>query len=225
VTIVAYQGEVEFDGCFWDDQSGWRTRWRLIPTVAMAVRAHPMKFFTKRRGDRVGTRFQAAFQPVAFGSAHTGEVMLIGWADSVSGWATTFEHPDIPVFTTGCLRKAKDRVGTRYMLVLAEIDSDEGVVDQAQRERVERAQQQGKTLLTLSNRAAIRIKEPMFHEWLRETVKDCAWGETSADAWLKHQLGVESKSALDDARNTFAIKRYGEIMSQFEEWRDGPQRT
>jgi hypothetical protein len=224
VSIVAYQGEAEFDGCTWSDQDGWRIRWRLISLPGDQVRAHPMKKFTKRRGDRVGTRFQAALNPIAFGSPYAGEQMLVAWSDSTSGWSATFEYPDEPAFVRGCLRKAKDHTGTRFMMVLAEIDDDEGVVNQKQREAAERAQQLGKKLMLRSNRAAMRVKDPMFHEWLRETAKDCDWGETSADAWLKHQLGIESKSDLDDARNTFAIKRFGEIIQQFEEWRDGPQR-
>lgn len=225
MSVVAYQGEVEFDGSFWDDQGGWRTRWRMVGIPGSLEKANPMKKFTKKRGDRVGTRFQAAFQPVAFGKPYLGEIMLVAWSDSTAGWSATFEHVDTPEFLYGCLRRSKDRVGTRFMLVLAEVDHDENVIDQQQREAVETAQAAGTIAHKLSNRAAMLLKLPMFHEWLKETVADHDWGEGSANAWLKNHIGIESKADLDDARNTRAIAAYKAVVAQFEEWRYGPQKA
>lgn len=211
MSIVAYQGEVEFDGCFWDDQNGWRVRWRLLGTPEAQGKANPMKRFTKRRGDRVGTRFQAVFQPVAFGQAYSGEVMLVAWSDSTSGWSVTFEHADEPAFAAGLLRRGRERVGSRYMGVLAEVDADDQVVDQQQRERVETAQHQGRRALALSNRAALFTKNPRFLGWLRENIEARDWTADQADIWLKTYLEIESKADLDDMRNTRARKRYQDL--------------
>jgi hypothetical protein len=225
MSVVAYSGEVEFDGCFWDDLSGWRVRWRLVGVPGSLEKANPMKKFTKRRGDRTGTRFQAAIQPVSFGEPYDGEVMLAAWSDSTSGWSATFEFPEQPDFTTRCLRRAKDRIGTRFMMALAEIDHEENVIDQQQRERVEQAQSMGKGLLLLSNKAAMLMKNHMFHEWLRENVKPGDWNELSANGWLKNRIGITSKAELDDKRNSRAIQEYLKIVRDFEEYRDGPTRS
>jgi hypothetical protein len=216
--IVAYQGEVEFDGVFFDDVSGWRVRFRLIGTPGAVDRANPMKKFTKRRGDRAGTRFRAALNPIAFGREFVGDVMLVAWADGTSGWTATFEVDKHPEEFFGSLRRKADRIGTRYMMVLAEIDHDENVVNQKMRERVERAQALGKQARSLSNFAAMLVKNPSFHEWLRETVNAVDWGEESADRWLKHELGIESKADLDDARNSRAIEKYVILRARFDDW-------
>lgn len=220
MSIIAYQGELEFDGAFWDDQGGWRVRWRLVGSPEQVSRANPMKKFTKRRGERVGTIFLAALVPVAYGKPYNGEVMLGAWADSTSGWSVTFEHPSEPEFVAGCLRRTKDRPGTRYMGALSETDEDGHAVQQEQRERVEQAQLAGKGAMLLSNRAAILMKNHMFHEWLRENVQSVDWGETSANGWLKNRLGIASKADLDDARNTRARSDYIALVRQFEDWRD-----
>lgn len=217
MSIVAYQGEVEFDGVFFDDVNGWRLRFRLIGLAGVSDRANPMKKFTKRRGDRAGTRFRAQINPVAFGQEFSGDVMLVAWADSTSGWNATFMVAESPGFD-GCLRRKADRVGTRFMMVLVEIDSDETAVNQELRERIERAQARGTKARLLSNFAAMLVKNPQFHEWLRETINDIQWGEESADRWLKHELGIDSKADLDDARNTLAIEKYGKVRAQFGDW-------
>jgi len=76
----------------------------------------------------------------------------------------------------GCIRRSKDTPGTRFMGALVEIDHDETVINQEQREKVERDMTAGRIAdKKLSGTAAILGKNQQFWEWLRETVNEGEW--------------------------------------------------
>jgi len=220
VSVVAFQGELGFDGSSWSDVDGWRVRFRVIQLPGDAKRSNPFKAFTKRSGDRPGTRFVASLQPVAYGKPYEGEVALAAWSDSTRGWTVSFQFVDEPVQFAGCLRRTKDRVGTRYMGALAEIDHDETVIDQARRDKVERDLSAGrKPDQKLSNTAAILAKKESFHSWLAETYRqDVTWNDETATTWIKERCAINSRSQLDDPRNTRAISIFVKLHSDFREW-------
>ncbi len=217
--IVAWSGEVEFDGASWGDRNGWRVRFRLIQLPGSAEKANPFKQYTKRSGDRAGTMFVVSAHPVAFGKPYEGDVMLAAWGDSTRGWVVSFEFPEEPVAFAGCLRRTSDRAGTRYMVAAVELDHDNTVINQERREKVERDMTAGrKADKKLSGTAAILGKNPQFWEWLRETIQEGGWNETTATTWLKSHIGVDSRSELDDPRNTLAIQKFTTLHAQFREW-------
>lgn len=217
--IVAWSGEVEFDGASWSDVDGWRVRFRVIQLPGDAKRSNPFKAFTKRSGDRPGTRFVASLHPVAYGKPYEGEVALAAWSDSTRGWTVSLQFAEEPVSFVGCMRRNKETPGTRFMGALVEIDHDETVINQERREKVERDMTAGrKADKKLSGTAAILGKNPQFWEWLRETIQEGGWNETTATTWLKSHIGVDSRSELDDPRNTLAIQKFAILHAQFREW-------
>jgi hypothetical protein len=219
MSIVAYSGEIEFDGASWSDLDGWRVRFRVIQLPGDATKSNPFKQFTKRSGDRPGTRFVASLQPVAYGKPFEGEVALAAWSDSTRGWTVSFSFAEEPVSFAGCIRRSKDTPGTRFMGALVEIDHDETVINQEQREKVERDMTAGRIAdKKLSGTAAILGKNQQFWEWLRETVNEGEWKETTATRWIKDYCAIKSRAELDDQRNTLAIGRFVKLHSQFREW-------
>lgn len=218
--IVAYQGELEFDGLFYDDADGWALRFRIIQSPETQQQANPFKTFTRRSGDRPGSRFAIAANPVRFGKVYNDQVMLKAWTDSARGWTVTFRTAQEPSEFHGCIRRNKDRPGTRFMAVFAEIDHDETVINQERAAYTERRLSAGKSKpLRLSNIAALMSKSEAFHAWLSETVSEADWTEESANEYLKAQLGITSKAELDDPRNTLAIKNFEErFRVPFSDW-------
>lgn len=48
---------------------------------------------------------------------------------------------------------------------------------------------------------------------------DRGWNADQADIWLKRHCGIHSKADLDDPKNRRALRKYHEVVEQFEEWR------
>lgn len=222
---IAWQGELEFLGATEDDRTGRTVQFRLIRKLDEMGMAHPFGAFTRRRRGHAGTRFKAVFQPIDMGRGVDGEIMLLNWADGPKGATVKFllhcSDPDHPFLY--CDRRTPDAGGTSFMAVLLELDDDDVVVNQAKRERYEKSQQK------LSNVAAMMVKYPRFHEWLREIAGPAPsaedgeysvgqWGRLEADAWIKDELDISSKGELD--RDTKAARRFLTLRSRYTDWLD-----
>lgn len=221
-SCVAWQGELEFTGASETDSGGRMVRFRLLPAADDIGMAHPFSAFTRRRGKHAGTIFHAAITCVSDAcSAYNDELMLASWADGPPGRTVAFwlppdggTHPFI-----GCRRATAGGPGTRFMAVLLEQGDDSAVVDQERMERAELVHITGHKQ-TLSNAVTIILKNPRFHDWLREYVALEDWGFDKADSWLKAELKINSKADLDDARNARSIAAWERIRKLFLDWQE-----
>lgn len=221
---IAWYGELEFAGATEDDRTGRTVQFRLVRSPEELTEAHPFATYTRRRRGHAGTRFRSVFTPVGGGEPIEAEVMLLNWADGPGGATTKFlldadlaEHPFM-----ACSRRTKDSQPSLFMGVLMELDDDDRVINQAKRERFEKARQ------TLSNVAAMMVKHPHFHSWLSEVVAFPPelgivapehWDAVAADKWLKHELGIKSKAELDGG-NIAAQHKFLKLRASYEDWLD-----
>jgi hypothetical protein len=220
----AFTGEVEFTGASEDDRTGRTVQFRLVRKPDELLTAHPFSTFTRRRRGHAGTRFEAVFSAIADEPWTVScEVMLLNWADGPAGATVKFlldfaldDHPFLK-----CVRRTKDSAGSGFMLVLMEIDDDQTIVNQEQRDRVERRSKQ-----KLSNVAAMIVKHPRFHEWLREVrfgpseTIDGPINTKIADTWLKDTISIDSKADLDNDENVKQIAAFLKLKAAFVEWQE-----
>jgi hypothetical protein len=161
--------------------------------------------------------------------AYSDEAMLAGWADGPQGATVTFWlSPDEPRHPfLGCTRASAQTPGDRFTAAFVELADDGTAVEQEAAERHEKAAQTGK-YQHLSNVAALFIKNPRFHDFLRDRVDLRDWTTDLADKWLKHYLKIDSKSELDDPKNRDAIAGFVRIKEKFVAWQadqgDQPER-
>lgn len=209
---IAWSGALEFNGASEDDKTGRTVQFRLLRDGEDLLVAHPFARYTRRRRGHAGTRFLAVFSPVGGGDPISDEVMLLNWGDGPGGATVKFllnvedHHP----FMT-CKRRTKDSSADTFMGVLMELDDDDEVINQVKRERYEAAQQK------LSNVAAMMVKHPHFHAWLREVTTFPEGAD--ADQCLKDMLGIASKSELD-GKNKAAQHKFIKLRAAYNEWLD-----
>lgn len=133
----AWGGELLLLESKWTDKDGHTVRFKLA--TPNEARPNPFKQFTKRRGDRAGTRFAAAMRELETNEdAYVGEVMLMSWGDtSTQGYTVGFwvEAPEQGVHAFE--RWARNT--TSFFVSLVELDEDDSPVDTHQRARVEKA--------------------------------------------------------------------------------------
>jgi hypothetical protein len=218
MTNIAWKGEMEFCAAMESDNGGRTVRFRLIRDPG----EHPFAKFTRKRGKRAGTIFASAITRVKDASiAYSDEVMLAGWADGPSGATVTFwlstEEPRHPFL--GCARASGQTPGDRFTAAFVELGDDGQAVEQEAAERHERAAQTGK-YQHRSNVAALFIKNPRFHDFLRYQVDVRDWNEELADKWLKRVFKIDSKADLDDERNTEAIAGFVRLKNRFVAWQE-----
>lgn len=137
--------------------------------------------------------------------AFKGEIMLLSWAESHKGGRTgvflfddeSEQHP-LKAFTT----KRGKRAGTRFAMVLVELNDDETTV-------VQEKPKGG----PLSQSAAQLCENETFRKFVSfkygERVDDCA-------AWLRMHCGIQSRAELDHKPE--AAKRFRELMREYREW-------
>lgn len=220
---IGWQGELEFAGATEDDRAGRTVTFRIVRRPEELGSAHPFATFTRRKGKSAGTIFEASIFSVAAPdkAAYSDQIMLKNWSDGPRGAIVQFvldEGADTHPFL-GYSRASKDSAGSRFMAVLLEKADDETIVDQEQQERAERGARTGRQQKT-SNVAAMLIKEPRFHEYLRETVEAVDWNTALADRWLKARCKIDSKAALDVPAMQPAVAAFERIRKRFEAWRE-----
>lgn len=99
----------------------------------------------------------------------------------------------------------RDFVGARYQTVMVRIDENEQPYKRPQREH------------SMSNRAAILCKDPLFQKFLVESGLAWDMSESAAAVFVKETCGISSRSELDssaEAKTTFE-----EIVKEYEEWK------
>ena len=76
--IIAYKGGFELLDAKWDLLSGRTVKFRLMEEPAKPILMHPFASFIRRRGGRVGTRFQMVMTLIGEDEPmFNGEVMLM----------------------------------------------------------------------------------------------------------------------------------------------------
>lgn len=99
----------------------------------------------------------------------------------------------------------RDFVGARYQTVMVRIDQNEQPYKRPQREH------------TVSNRAAILCKDPLFQKFLVESGLAWDMSEKAAEAFVKQTCAIDSRSELDS--DTEAKTTFEEIVKEYEEWK------
>ena len=110
-------------------------------------------------------------------------------------------HPDdLP------MNLARDFVGARYQVVMVRLDANEKPMN--------REQEYSPDLVRSS---AILCRDPNFWKFLVETSQAFDASEETATAWLKQELGIESRTELKT--NKEAIAQYKFIFKEFQAWK------
>jgi len=127
------------------------------------------------------------------------ESVKVALKQDANGYMLTLKiHPDdIP---EALLR---DFVGARYQVVMVRINENEQPYKRREH--------------TVSNRAAILCKDPLFQKFLVESGLAWDMSERAAAAFVKETRAIDSRSKLDsdnDAKTTFE-----EIVKEYEEWK------
>lgn len=220
---IAYAGEIEFAGCTEDDRTGRTVTFLLRRPVEELLTSHPFSAHTRRRKGHAGTMFEMSLG--ALDDPKTGtlppigifSVMLLNWGASPKGETTkfllNFEQEKHPFLV--CQRAAKDQQPTRWMAVFIETDDQSQVVDQQQRAAVEQIAAPKKQQIRNSNLAAMFIKNPRFHQFMRDIHGFHATDEHDADLALKALLGIDSKADLDAPMGG---EMFNALREEFVEW-------
>jgi len=213
-SLIAFKGDVIFDGAFEDDEWGKTVRFIIPQQVGDIGKANPFKKFTKARKGRVGTRFEAAIVTVGDGQneiIYNDNVMLKGWTDGTGGWKVTFwlasdDHPFM-----GTYKRGEDH----FAIALVELDDDDTAIDQDKRDRLEKAGTHRKRKpQKLSAVAAILCSNPRFWEFASRGAEGArvVTNKDQADAWLKQRINILSKRELDDEINVDQIRRFHHLV-------------
>jgi hypothetical protein len=100
----------------------------------------------------------------------------------------------------------RDFVGARYQVVMVRLDANEKPMN--------REQEYSPDLVRSS---AILCRDPNFWKFLVETSQAFDASEETATAWLKQELGIESRTELKT--NKEAIAQYKFIFKEFQAWK------
>lgn len=143
------------------------------------------------------------------------EVMLSNWSDTAAaGRKVEFwlpedaDAPDEHPFKHYS-RRLRGAAGTRFQMVLVEIDEEGEPIPRVQPQAAPRLAQGGELVGgPVSKNAGMLCKDGYFHDWLYETgvineteradPKAC---EALATEWVRKTCGVESRRMLDHDRN------------------------
>ena len=100
----------------------------------------------------------------------------------------------------------RDFVGARYQVVMVRLDGNERPMN--------REQEYSPDLVRSS---AILCRDPSFWKFLVETNQAFDASEETATAWLKQELGIESRTELKT--NKEAASQYKFIFKEFQSWK------
>jgi len=130
------------------------------------------------------------------------EAVKVALKQDKTGYMLTLNvHPDeIPD------QLMRDFVGARYQVVMVRLDANEKPMN--------REQEYSPDLVRSS---AILCRDPNFWKFLVETSQAFDASEETATAWLKQELGIESRTELKT--NKEAIAQYKFIFKEFQAWK------
>lgn len=229
--IVAHQGMMELIDAKWELHSGRTVKLRIVQNPEQPLIVNPFGAFVRRRGNRVGTRFNAVFVRYGAGTPFfQGELMLAGGGHPlgqgmwVKFWLDDEEsnHP-----FAGCMGRKGDHPGDLFAVVMVELDDDDMAIDQAKRARLEKGVRGG----ALARYSALLCTNELFLQYLSEHIvvdtsgehqpnRPAEWWakEDHAARWIRWACGVESRAELDN--NAKAAEIFHErIRRPYSEWR------
>ena len=223
--VVAHKGMLELLDASWGLTDGRQVKFRLVEGPG-ELGVHPFKQFTRRRGGRVGTRFQVAFVHVDSQKVFdTMEVMLAGggeplgqgqwvkfWIDDESS-----NHP-----FAGYHGRGKDKPGDIFGAALVEVADDEEPVDQEKRARLEHGTRRKQHL---SQFAALLSSNHNFLQYLTEKaviegeLRSTEWwkADDHVARWIRWMCHISSRSELDSNEKAARIF-HEEIRKPFNDW-------
>jgi len=227
--IVAHQGMMELIDARWELHSGRTVKFRIVDNPETPMLVNPFTQFVRRRGNRVGTRFNAAFVRYGEGTSFfSGELMLAGGGQPLGQgmWVKFWldeeetEHP-----FAGCMGRKGDQPGDLFAVVMVELDDDDQAIDQKKRARLENQKHKG---AGLSRYAALLCHHDLFLQYLSEKVtfgKPAVartaewWGEKDhAARWMRWVCTIESRAELDHNPQASQIF-HARIRRPYSEWR------
>ncbi len=227
--VVAHQGMMELIDAKWELHSGRTVKLRIVNNPEAPLIVNPFGAFVRRRGNRVGTRFNAVFVRYGAGTPFfQGELMLAGGGHPlgqgmwVKFWLDDEEsnHP-----FAGCMGRKGDHPGDLFAVVMVELDDDDMAIDQAKRARLEKGVKGGE----LARYSALLCTNELFLQYLSEkelvglpspiSRPPSWWGtDDRAARWIRWACGVESRAELDN--NPKAAEIFHErIRRPYSEWR------
>lgn len=151
---------------------------------------------------------------------HT-EVQLADFGESAAGGAfVKVRIPDpleLEIFR-GRTRASKNKQGTRYVMLLVELDDDETAINQDKAERLHQAEE--KKGGALSKNAAMLCKDLEFLSYLANRFPNKTWNELSAKGFVLQTCQISSRRELDHNRG--AAQRYKSfVQAPFIQWKVG----
>jgi hypothetical protein len=120
-----------------------------------------------------------------------------------TGYVLTLSvHPDeIP------MPLVQDFVGARYQIVMVRLTDDDTPM-------VREQEYPAKDIVRL---AGVLCRDPLFHAFLVETGQVFEENEESATAWLRNEVGIESRAELKT--NQTAATQFRYIHQEFQAWK------
>lgn len=111
-------------------------------------------------------------------------------------------HPD-----DLCEDIMRDFVGARYQIVMVRLTDDDTPM-------VREQEYPSKDIVRL---AGVLCRDPLFHAFLVETGQAFEEGEEAATAWLRNEVGIESRVELKT--NQTAASQFRYIHQEFQAWK------
>lgn len=227
--IIAYTGGFELLDAKWDLNAGRTVKFRLMEEPGKPILMHPFLSFTRRRGGRVGTRFQMVMTVIGKDEPmFNGELMLmsggqpLGQGFWVSFWLDeeSHHHP-----FAGYRGRKGDRPGDMFSAAFVELDDDDTAIDQDKRAKVEDAHARaGQKLsqycyllchnemfiLYLEERALVNDKARSIHWWAKDD---------RVARWVRWRCEIESRAELDTNKKAATIF-HEQIREPYADWRN-----
>lgn len=218
---VAYSTDtIVLEKAVWDTRYGMWVEFKLKQPASAIKQANPFKKFTKRRGDRTGTRFGAIFTNMDESSAYEDEVMLKGWRDGTTGWFVSLYVNSDEAGLHPFMHYDKEH---EFAAAMVELDDDNEVIDQDKRDRVEKARE-GRKSPRLSRYAAQLCRQPEFVRYIGDRCGQQPTSEKHADEfsaeWMRKTLKIASRAELDSDRDV-AARFHKHIREPYNKWYRG----
>lgn len=223
---VAYHGTMELKGAEDSHRAGYKVQLVLghekdYEYFKNATRRKALK--KRQRRGMAGIIYSAAIKPSNSEEWNTMDLWLLGWGMSHNqGAVVSFNlggEDDFRFFRDRPAIDAKDEEPAAFEVVLWELDDQGNVVNQKQREKLERAFQRPKGGRR-SIHAARLDGELGFQVFVAKSLKiEAPATPDQCAAFVRQQAGVESRAMLD--HNDNAWRRFHvNVESPYVRWRE-----
>lgn len=218
---------VELIDAKWELHSGRTVKFRIVDDPSAPLIVNPFAQFVRRRGNHVGTRFNAAFVRYGEGSPYwQGELMLAGGGHPLGQgmWVRFWlDEEDSNHPFSGCMGRKGDHAGDLFACVFVELDDDDRAINQSKRARVEKYGRGG----TLARYSALLTTNEVFLQYLSEKVlmpdgksRPVEWWEQEDHVarWIRWTCMIESRAELDNSPKAEELF-HERIRRPYSEWR------